>query len=263
MTKDAPRLRELQGTFQDYLLTLAGPMAQEIVSDTLDARTRLAIYADAYRLRLIEALETDFVALRALVGARAFDEIARAYIERFPSQHYSLRHFGQHLAHFLAYTRPYRDNLLLAELARFEWAMTDAFDAPDAPAATVEDMAAVAPHDWPGLRFAFHPSLQRLDLRWNAPQIWNAVDRGEPLPAAQRAAEPVAWMVWRQDLKVYFRSLAVEQAGMLDALRADATFATVCEGLAERVDAPQVAAHAAGLLKQWLHDGLISAIHTP
>jgi hypothetical protein len=260
MTKDDPGLRALQGTFQEYLLTLAGPMEQEIVSDTLDARTRLAIYADAYRLRLIEALETDFVALRAQVGDRAFDEIARAYIDRFPSQHYSLRHFGQHLSQFLAYTRPYRDNLLLAELARFEWAMTDAFDAPDAPIATVEDMAGVAPHDWPGLRFAFHPSLQRLDLRWNAPQIWNAVDRSEPLPAAQRAPDLLAWMVWRQDLQIYFRSLTVEQAWMLDALRAEATFAAVCEGLVEWVDAPQVAAHAAGLLKQWLQDGLITAI---
>ena len=37
-------------------------------------------------------------------------------------------------------------------------------------------------------------------------------------------------------------------------------FAAICEGLCEWVDAQNVAAHAAGLLKQWLTDGLISEI---
>jgi hypothetical protein len=34
----------------------------------------------------------------------------------------------------------------------------------------------------------------------------------------------------------------------------------VCEGLTEWIDAQHVALHAAGLLKQWLEDGLITAV---
>ncbi len=256
----APALARLQEDFQTYLLSLAGPMEQEIVSDALDARTRLGIYADAYRLRLLEALETDFVALRALLGPEAFERLGRAYIDAHPSDHYSLRYFGRHLSGFLAQAAPYRDNPLLAEMARFEWALTDAFDAPDAGVAAVEDMARIPPEDWPGLRFAFHPSLQRLELQWNAPAIWNAVDGNEPLPQPQAAQYPVGWMVWRQDLQIYFRSLSVDQAWMLDALRGGQTFAAVCEGLTEWIDAQHVALHAAGLLRQWLEDGLIAQI---
>jgi hypothetical protein len=253
-------LPTLQGDFQRYLLTLGGNMEQEIVSDALDARTRLQIYADAYRLRLLEALETDFVALRAVLGDEAFDRLGRAYIDAYPSQHYSIRYFGRHLSRFLADIAPYRERPVLAEIALFEWAMTDAFDAPDAGSATIADMARVPPQAWPELRFELHPSLQRIELQWNAPAIWNAVDQDDAFPDPERADYPIGWMVWRQGLQIYFRSLAVDQAWMLDRLRAGATFAEVCEGLTEWIDAQYVAAHAAGLLKQWIEDGLISAI---
>jgi hypothetical protein len=262
----APRnsaLGRLQDSFQTYLLSLTGPMEQEIVSDALEARTRLGIYADAYRLRLLEALETDFVTLRAIVGAEEFDQLGRAYIDAYPSDHYSLRYFGRHLSRFLAYAEPYRDNPLLAEIARFEWALTDAFDAPDVGVAAVDDMASVRPESWPGLRFDFHPSLQRIELQWNAPAIWNAVDSEQPLPEPEQAEYPVGWMVWRQGLRIYFRSLSVDQAWMLDALRDGQAFAEVCEGLTEWIDAQHVAMHAAGLLKQWLEDGLIAHIRLP
>jgi hypothetical protein len=256
-------LRPLQGRFQNYLLTGAGTLEDEIVSDGLDARTRLAIYADAYRLRLLEALATDFVALRALLGPGEFERLGRAYLDARPSDHYSLRHFGRHLARFLATAAPWCERTLLAELAAFEWALTEAFDAADAPLATVADLAAVAPVDWPALRFALHPSLQRLELRANAAALWQAADQGRPLPAAQATEHPLGWMVWRRGLQIYFRSLTVEQAWALDALRGGTSFAGLCEGLCEWLDTDAVAGYAAGLLKQWLDDGLISRILTP
>lgn len=255
------RLSSLQGSFQQYLLTLGGDMTQEVVSDALDAETRLRIYADAYRLRLLEALETDFVALRAALGCEEFDQMGRAYIDAYPSIHYSVRYFGRHLALFLAQTHPYREQPVLADIARFEWAMTDAFDAPDVNVATVTDMAAVPPEAWPGMRFTLHPSLQRIELQWNASAIWHAADKDEALPEPEQTEYPIGWMVWRQGLQIYFRSLSVDQAWMLDALRAGQSFAEICDGLTEWIDAQHVALHAAGLLKQWIEDGLISAIH--
>lgn len=256
-------LRRLQSDFQGYLCTYTGAMEDEIVgTETVDARTRLEIYATAYRLRLIEALEGDFIALRAQVGNEAFEAIARAYIDAHPSDHFSLRYFGRHLSRFLAETPPYCDDHLLSEIAAFEWGLTDAFDAADHTAATVEQMAAIAPALWPELTFTLHPSVVRLDLRWNAPVLWKAADQNQPLPEAQAAEYPIGWVLWRQDLQIYFRSLSVDQAWALDALRRGESFAALCEGLCEWIDPQNVAPHAAGLLKQWLTDGLIHKIHT-
>lgn len=254
-------LPRTQGNFQNYLLRQEGPIVGEIVGDTrLDAAERLEIYASAYRLRLLEALDGDFVALKTHVGPERFEEIARAYIDAHPSDHYSLRHFGRHMADFLAATDPYRNEPLLAELATFDWALTDSFDAADSAVTTVEDMGKIAPDTWPHLVFVPHSSVQRLNLRWNAPAIWKAADKDQPLPSPEQAPHPIGWVMWRQGLQIYFRSLSVDEAFALDALLRGENFGAICEGLTEWIDAQNVALHAAGLLKQWLADGLIKEI---
>jgi hypothetical protein len=253
-----PALHNLQSDFQQYLLTGEGAFVDGIVGDArIDAATRASIYYEAYRLRLAEALETDFDALRAYLGEEKFDDLCRDYVGAHVSDHYSIRHYGRHMARFLAETEPWRDEPFLAEMAAFEWAMVDAFDAADAPPATTADMEQVPPERWPAMTFSLHPSLQRLNLSWNAPAVWNAVDRKEPLPVAVKSPYPIGWMVWRQGLQIYFRSLSVDQAFALDAMRAGESFAAICEGLCEWIDAQHVALHGAGLLKQWLEDGLI------
>lgn len=251
-------LRRLQQDFQGYLLQCDARMQGQVAGTArVSAEVRLGIYADAYRLRLLEALTTDYIALRAMLGDDEFDDLGRAYIDAHPSRHFSIRWFGRHLAQFLRTTAPYADHPLLAEMAAFEWAMTDAFDAADTAPVDVADIAAIPAADWPQLRFTLHPSAQRLDLAWNVPTLWKALTKDEAPPEPTRGDFPVAWKIWRQGLKTYFRSLGVDEAWAFDAMRAGEDFAAVCAGLTEWIDATHVAQHAAGLLKQWVTDGLI------
>ena len=254
-------LPNLQSDFQGFILT-SDPAIQDDVVGTpkVDAATRLAIYADAYRLRLIEALDTDYPGLHTMAGDEEFDRLARAYIAAQPSAFRSLRWFGNRVSEFLRATKPYSDYPVYAEMAAFEWTMSDAFDAADSAVATIDAMAAI-PHDaWPGLVFAPHASVQRLDLRWNVPTVWGAINAGDEPPALDESDYPIAWLIWRQDLLTYFRSLSVDEAWAVDAMQRGETFATICEGLTEWIDAQNVAVHAAGMLKQWLEDGLIHEI---
>lgn len=254
-------LARLQDGFQHYLLTLEDGFAAEIIgTGRIDAATRLGIYADAYRLRLLEALETDFPGLLALVGAEEFDRLGRRYIDRHPSAHFSIRWFGRHLAGFLRTTPPYDEHPAVAEMAAFEWAMTEAFDAADAAAVTVADMAALPAEAWADLRFTTHPTLQRLDLSWNVTAIWNAINADQDPPDPEPGEFPCAWLVWRQDLGTRFRSLDVAEAWALDALARGANFAALCEGLCEWIAPGHAAAQAAGLLKRWIEDGLIAGL---
>jgi len=254
-------LGELQKTFQQFLLA-GEPAIRHHVTDTerCDADTRLGVYYDAYRLRLIEALETDFVALRACVGDERFDAIGRAYIDVWPSRHPSLRYFGQHLSRFLKEDVRYRDEPVLAELALFDWTLIDAFDAQDVPLLRLDTVGTIAPEDWPTMRFSAHPSLRRIDLMWNAPEIWQAVDAKTELPSPVRATHPRAWLVWRKALNSFFRELPVDEAWSIDALLAGATFGEICEGLTEWIDAQNVAAHAAALLKTWIAEDMLQAV---
>jgi len=209
---------------------------------------------------LLEALDTDYAGLHTLLGDDEFDAMGRAYIAAHPSTHFSLRWYGDRMSEFLRTVEPYSRYPVFAEMAAFEWAKCDAFDAPDTALCSVTDMAAIPPDAWPGLTFVAHTSLTRLNLRWNVPTVWKAIDAGEEPPALLENDYPIAWLVWRQDLLTYFRSLSVDEAWALDALQRGENFAAICEGLSEWVDAQNVAAHAAGLLKQWLTDGLICEI---
>ncbi len=256
-------LRELQAAFQDHILT-RDPAIQARVAGTgsVDVDTRLGIYSSAYRLRLLEALSTDYPGLKALTGEDEFDRMGRGFIEARPSAYRSLRWFGGGLADYLRATPPWSGQPACAEMAAFEWAMSDAFDAADSPLATIGQMAAIPPEQWPQLQFVAHASVRRLNLISNVPALWQTLTSGEAATPAL-CPQPVGWLVWRQGLDTCFRSLEVDEAWALDAMLRGEDFAAVCEGLCEWIDAQHVAAHAAGLLKQWLTDGLISAIRTP
>ena len=251
----------LQKAFQQFLLS-GEPTIRSHVADTQScgADTRLGVYFDAYRLRLLEALETDFVALKSYVGDEQFDAIGRAYIDAWPSTHPSLRYFGQHLARFLNEDPHYRNEPILAELATFDWTLIEAFDAPDVPPLRIDAVAEIAPVDWPAMRFTAHPSLHRIDLEWNAPEIWQAVDTQSDLPAPARTSHPRAWVVWRKSLNSFFRELAVDEAWAIDTLLGGGTFGDLCEGLIEWIDAQHVAGHAAALLKTWISEDMLQAV---
>jgi hypothetical protein len=256
-------LHDLQKAFQAYLLNPAEQMSERVVSDEqLSDAGRLGIYAKAYRLRLSEALGTDFPALHTLLGDAGFTAMARAYIEACPSRHFSIRWFGHQLSAFLSTHSEYKGKPVLAEMAAFEWALSHALDAADAPCLGVADLAGIPLETWPDLRFALHPSITRLDLWWNAPILWKAIDAKQPPQAPERSDTLQAWLVWRQDLASYFKSLDVAEAAALDTLRAGGCFAQICEGLCETVDEEEVPLHAAQLLQHWLAKGLIAALES-
>jgi len=64
--------------------------------------TRIAIYANAYHARFVEALAADYSALKTYLGDDEFEQLINAYIEAYPSQYFSMRYVGQHLSDFCA-----------------------------------------------------------------------------------------------------------------------------------------------------------------
>ncbi|MGH8631288.1 MAG: hypothetical protein ACREU7_11075 [Burkholderiales bacterium] len=147
---------------------------------------------------------------------------------------------------------------MLADIAQFEWARGEAFDAPDADHVDLEAIANIPPASWPGLRFTLHPTVHRLQLAWNAPVICKALASGSDTVQPQHTT--AQWLLWRNPLDVYWRSLDPGEAAALDAAAAGASFAEICEGLLKWLDADAVVLQAAGLLKRWAVDGLLAEV---
>ncbi len=215
---------------------------------------RLRIYADAYRLRLLEVLGNDFPALHVHVGDEVFAEWSEAYLRAHPSTHKSARGFGQDFPGWLDAHAP-----LAARLAHFEWQQGEAFDAADAPRLALETLAALPPSAWPHLRLRLQPALRLLRLPASVPALAGAFNRGETLPPL-REGDEADWLLWRRERIVHWRRLDADEAALLQLAQAGATFAQLCERLQSRHD--DAAMHAIGLLKRWLEDGLVAATDT-
>jgi hypothetical protein len=252
------KLTRVQGAFQQYLLTGDTGIETHVVGTArVSVATRLEIYGAGYGARLTEALETSFPVLAELLGGSDFAELAAAYIRSHESTFASIRYYGGALAEFLAQDPAYAEIPILSELARWEWMMTETFDAADAPTLDASAMAGAAPEEWAQLRFEWHPSIRRLPLWWNVPQIWNALTRQTQQPEARLAAEAEQWLLWRKELEIFFRSLPPAEAAALDAARSGSSFGELCELLCTWVDEAAAPAQAAGFLREWLQSGLI------
>jgi hypothetical protein len=271
----ASPLRALQRAFHRYIT-----QGDHGIDDAIDApddatrATRLGVYGDAYYLRLAEALQSDFTAVHKILGDVAFAEMTRQYASTHPSEHPSIRWFGNHLAEFIAATPPYADQPALPDMAQFEWALSLCFDAPDAETLDVDAFATIPAAQWPSLAFEFHPSLQRLDLAWNAPVVWKALNDHDDdsdhadddgngdvtVPDPVKGEYPTGWLIWRGELNPQYRSLEVHEAWMLDAARQGMPFAALCDGLTEWIDPQHAAPEAAGQLKRWVVDGLLTSV---
>jgi hypothetical protein len=226
----------------------------------LSAVARLEIYADMYFYRLLDCLAEDFVAVRAVIGPERFHNLVTDYLLVHPSTHPSLRFAGRHLPEFLTTHDLLAEWPFLGDLARFEWALVDAFDAPNAEPLRATDLAAVPATEWDALRFRLVPSCRILDLQWAVADVWTGVKGGSDPKSANigGAVNPNAVIVWRQALRVFHRGLSRGERIALGEISAGRTFGAVCARLAATESLESAASTMAGFLGRWIEDGLVT-----
>jgi hypothetical protein len=213
---------------------------------------RLGVYTAAYVSRLVEVLGETFPAVRLALGPRLFNRCSGDFVQRHPSRFRSARAYGEELAPWLAAHLSGPRAQGLADLARFEWAVADAFDAADAVALAPDSLAGIDPVDWPRLQFSFSPTLQRLNVTSNAVAWWKFACAAQPRPSRWRPTCTQHWLLWRQDLAVHYRRLSQAETQALDAARAGNCFGELCARLSST--------QAARLLHDWFTAGLIVKI---
>jgi hypothetical protein len=254
-------LRSLQKDMQRYLLgETSGVTAAIVDAPPLPAKDRLAIYRNAYQIRLIDALHETYPVLHSLLGDEVWVELGEAFVAEYPSTFRSIRWYGRELADFLAEHEPFSGAPVLAEVALLEWTLSEVFDSPDAQPLQRAALSLVDPAEWVSLRFRFHPSLRRLAFDWNTAAAWKAMSADETPPAPQRASAAMPWLLWRQNLQNYFRSMSAVETAALDAALRGLNFGEICESLSALLPPEEIPAAAASLLGTWADSGIIIGI---
>jgi hypothetical protein len=250
------RLLQTQDRFQQHMLGAAD--VSPLLNGSAECRALgLAIYANAYRSRLVEALADAYAKVRMVLGAEPFETTARAYIAAHPPTTRSLRWFGGGFADHLRAASP--DQAAIAELAALEWALRNAFDGPDSALLSAEEFVSIPTPAWTTLRLTLVPTAELLHLQHNAVAVWQALDDDAAPPASERSDVGVDWLVWRMDLQPHFRSLPPLEAALLRAMRGGAGFAQACEQAAA-VAADDCTADIGVCLRRWLADGVLCKV---
>ncbi|MET0314774.1 MAG: hypothetical protein ABW275_10320, partial [Hansschlegelia sp.] len=139
----------------------------------------------------------------------------------------------------------------------------DAFDACDAPVASMAALAGTPAERWPDLVFAPHPSARELVCASNLMEIWSAVTEDQAAPAARLLERPDRLLVWRNDGVAMFRVLGDEEAMLWSEAGRGVAFRTLCEMSATYDDPATAPMRVAGYLQGWLQSGLLTAIELP
>jgi hypothetical protein len=223
--------------------------------ERLAAVERLEVYARMYLFRLLDCLAGDFPAVHAVVGRESFHVLARDYLEHHPSTSRSVRSLGRFFAQFLDAHALGAQHPFVADLARFEWALLEAFDARDAAPLAAEHLKSVPMELWPGLRLALTPSLRIVEAGAPIQEVWTAVTKGQPLPTI--TGQRTVMRVWREELRVFHRVIGDVELVALRAIERGTSFAAACEAASQLVGEDDAPLEVARLLDLWLGDQLL------
>ena len=156
----------------------------------VSAQPGLGIYQNNYRAQLAACLEDSFSVTLAWLGGEAFHAAIVAHVGSFAPTSWTLDLYGKDFPTTLR--RLYPDDPEVGDLATIEWALSEAFVAPDAPPLSA-DLTSI---DWDEARIELAPSLTVHSLETNAPAIWSAIDEDSRPPTATLVPAPGALLVW-------------------------------------------------------------------
>ena len=224
------------------------PMEQEAAAfikpnDRLSSFERLEIYNRQYWFRLFTSFEEDFPGVQAVVGKKKFEALMRAYLANCPSTSFSLRNLGSKLEAWLRSHKEWAGQLLLLDMVRLEWTHIESFDAAERPRLSPESLAKVGPAS----TFTLQPYLFLLELSYPVDDLLVAVrnESGSSDTSSNNAtvarrnqrvrqvaavpAQKIFLAVHRMENSIYYKRLAAEEYGVLQALKAGATLEQAIE----------------------------------
>jgi putative DNA-binding protein len=174
-------LHELQMKIRQAIL---GDDPAEIIAAILGrdipGEARLRIYHNHVFRSLTEALKTTFPVVCRLVDERFFNFAAHAFVAAHPPAAPCLSEYGEGFAAFLDGFPPCASVPYVGDLARLEWAVAQALNAPCATPLAPERLANFPVASAPELIFRLDSSLRLVRSDWAIGRIWSAHQGGEP-----------------------------------------------------------------------------------
>lgn len=216
----SPEAATLAATQRAFAAALrGGPAANATLAALLGGDPAVGLRRfRAYRRNVlgnwVAALRSTCPAVVAALGEADFMAVARDYVLSHDSPSGDLDEYGADFAGHLAATPglpPW-----LADLARLEWRVQEAYYAADAEAFDFAALAGVPAERHGELRFSLAPAFRSLSSDWPLAELWQCLQAGDT-PALPVAAARVLWIV-RPFGRVRVETAAAGEAAFTTAL---------------------------------------------
>jgi len=238
----------LQRDFIDWVRT-----GDPAFADGLGGGPGCDIYLNNHRASLMASLAGNYEMLRRLMGDEAFDGAAAHHVEAHASSGWTLDGYGGDFCETLA--AMWSDRSELADLARLEWALAQAFVAPDTQPLALAHIPDV---DWDSAVLCGVASATVVEVRTNADEIMTAlIDDGGSVPVRPWCGSV---LVWRRGFGPCFRRLDSDEVRWVWRVLDGLSFADFCDALAAETGPERGIARAGELLARWTNANLLSAI---
>lgn len=210
----------------------------------------MEIYRNAYRGRLLAALEISFERTRRWVGEEAFAAASCHFILTCPPKSWTLDDYGGDFPEVLASL--FAHDPEVTELAWLEWHMQRSFAAPDQPELdpTALACAGYSEAEWANMRFAMAAGFAATPIATCCTELWEALEDGTPDVCEVAGRAEAALLAWRSGTSPRYRLTSIEELRALEAIANGAPLAVIAENCNT--------ARLGEWLSQWLRDGLFS-----
>ena len=232
---------------------LAAPVVRE--KPHMTARAQIAIYNDAYRIRLTQAVLSDYPCLAAHMGDTAMQQLIASYIEATPSNSYSLDFYPHGFWRFVGNgTIP----PALNELAALEGAIAEVFMGPGTEALTPGHLPPLDPENLGRMRFHLRTPSRLQHFAHDVESTMAAFKRGEaPAPIA---ANDIFIFLHRHNNEVQRRVLEPGEYHLLNAINHTDTFNDAIQQAVDALagDETTVANGISRWLPRWIGEGFFA-----
>ena len=182
-------------------------------NDRLTAVERLEIYQWSYWSRVLDSFREDFPGLRAVLGQRPFNRLAKTYLADVPSKSFTMRDLGSRLETWLSRHRNFAGTNpeLAIDMVRLEWANIEAYDAAERKPLGPEDLFEIGPET----KFGLQPHIRLLELNYPVDDLKIRAEDSLELRPKTVAPRPVFLAVHRRDFTVHYKRLAPDEFRIL------------------------------------------------
>jgi hypothetical protein len=226
----------------------------------LSVEHRLGIYSDAYFLRLLECLETDFPATRRLIGPERFAELAADFLQRHPSTSPNVSDLGAQLPSFLQTHSLTTSFPYITELATLEWGVLESIYSERLSDLDPGEFSRLPTAGWPSARFHLDPSVRFFSFAWEVDRLWTQRREPDLAPLSPLGQKPRCLVVYRDGQAVQLEILSNAQRTVLTAIRENLTLEMICRQLLHS-DSDVQDVELMGWFAAWVRAGVIKRIY--